>query len=78
MANRNTLHINKLEVFKEWLIKEGWEIESTKGMFEVLRARNKVRKRPLIVYRSFNGKEHFSVDDRDMGVVRAFIRSNYG
>lgn len=27
MANRCTLHISKLEDFKTWLVKDGWEIE---------------------------------------------------
>lgn len=74
MANRNTLHINKLEDFKEWLIKEGWEIESTKGAYEVLRARKQGRKSPLIVYGKSDAKEHLSVMDRDEGVIRAFLR----
>lgn len=51
MANRHTLHISKLEDFKDWLIKDGWEIEESQGFYEVLRARKPERKNPLIVYK---------------------------
>lgn len=74
MANRHTLHIRKLEDFKEWLVKDGWEIEETKGIYEVLRARKQGRKNPLIVYTKADAKEHLSVMDRDSGVVGAFLR----
>lgn len=74
MANRHTLHINKLEDFKEWLVKDGWEIEEPKGNYEVLRARKAGRKNPLIVYTKADAKEHLSLMDRDGGVVRAFLR----
>ena len=39
MANRNTLHSNKLDAFRKWLIKTGWTIEEPKGIWEVLRAK---------------------------------------
>lgn len=39
MANRHTLHKNKLKAFKDWLISDGWEIEDTKGFYEILRAK---------------------------------------
>ena len=74
MANRHTLHISKLEDFKEWLVKDGWEIEEPKGVWEVLRARKSGRKNPLIVYRKADAKEHLSLMDRDSGVVGAFLR----
>lgn len=76
MANRHTLHVNKLEVFKEWLIKDGWEIEEPRGCYEVLRARKQSRRNPLIVYRKADVKEHLSLMDRDSGVVRAFLRDH--
>lgn len=74
MANRHTLHISKLEAFKKWLVKDGWEIEETKGIWEVLRARKSGRQNPLIVYRKADAKEHLSIMDRDSGVVGAFLR----
>lgn len=74
MANRHTLHINKLEDFKKWLAKDGWEIEEPKGIYEVLRARKYGRQNPLIVYTKADVKEHLSVMDRDSGVIGAFLR----
>lgn len=74
MANRHTLHISKLDSFREWLVKDGWEIEEPKGIYEVLRARKSGRKNPLIVYRKADAKEHLSLMDIDRGVVGAFLR----
>lgn len=74
MANRHTLHISKLEDFKEWLVKDGWEIEEPKGIWEVLRARKSGRQNPLMVYRKADAKEHLSIMDRDSDVVGAFLR----
>lgn len=74
MANRHTLHINKLEDFKKWLIKDGWEMETPKGLYEVLRAKKYRRNNPLIVYRKADTKEHLSIMDRDSGVIGAFLR----
>ena len=74
MANRHTLHISKLEDFKKWLVKDGWEIEEPKGIYEVLRARKYGRQNPLIVYTKADAKEHLSIMDRDSGVIGAFFR----
>lgn len=74
MANIHMLHISKLEDFKEWLLKYGWEIEEPKGIYEVLRARKAGRKNPLIVYTKADAKEHLSLMDRDSWVVGAFLR----
>lgn len=74
MANRALLHRSKLEEFKSWLKEDGWQIEQTKGIYEVVRATKEGRK-PLIVYTGDNkGKEHITVQSRDEGVVRAYIR----
>ena len=74
MANRHTLHISKLEDFKKWLVKDGWEIEEPKGIYEVLRAKKNGRQNPLIVYTKADAKEHLSIMDRDSGIVGAFLR----
>ena len=76
MANRHMLHISKLEDFKAWLAKDGWEMEEPKGDYEVLRARKQSRRNPLIVYRKSDAKEHLSLMDRDAGVLGAFIRDS--
>lgn len=77
MANRHTLHVSKLEDFKEWLIKDGWEIiQTSSNIYEVLRAKKSGKQFPLIVYRKGNVKEHLSIADRDYPVVAAFLRNN--
>lgn len=77
MANRHTLHVNKIDDFKEWLIKDGWSIQSNKGYYEALRAVK--NRRTLIVYfRSSNRLQHYSVSDKDAGVVRAYLRDKKG
>ena len=73
MATRNLLHQSKLGDFTEWLVLDGWKIHPSKGLYEVLRA--KKHDRLLIVYRKADAKEHYSVMDKDCGVVRAFLRS---
>lgn len=75
MANRHTLHISKLETFKEWLQKDGWELlPLSKNCYEVLRASKPGRKDPLIIYSKASAKEHLTVADRDYPVVAAFLR----
>ena len=73
MANRHTLHSNKLDAFRKWLIKDGWKIEEPKGIWEVLRAKKAGRQNPLIVYQKMN-KEHLSVLDRDIDVIKRFLQ----
>ncbi len=82
MANRHTLAVNILPLFKEYLVKNNWEIQSTKGEYEVLRATHKDRKFPLIVYEKLATNKgtkliHLSVLDRDIAVVNKFLRSEY-
>lgn len=73
MANRNTLHISKLEVFKNWLINDGWEIlPPSKNPYEVLRASKMGISNPLIVY-SGKSKEHLSFANEWLPVVEAFL-----
>ena len=74
MANRHTLHISKLNSFKEWLVNDGWQLEEPKGIYEVLRARKAGKKNPLIIYKKSDAKEHLSLLDRDCGVIGAFLR----
>ena len=79
MANRHTLSVGNFDNFKQWLISEGWQIQEPKGFYEVLRATKEGRKHPLIVYKRHDtnrGTElvHYTVADRDMGVVRAYLK----
>lgn len=72
MANRNTLHVNKLNDFRDWLEADGWDIYPCKGYFEVLRAVKGAR--VLIVYKRLGDIEHYTVTDKYVGVVKAFLR----
>lgn len=79
MANRNTLSVNKLDDFKSWLKKDGWQLQETKGFYEILRAVKQGRQYPLIVYwrhSTNNGTQlaHYTVLDRDINVVRAYLK----
>lgn len=76
MANRNLLHKSKLTAFEVWLVTNGWTLEDPKGELEVLRARKDGRKAPLIIYDQLSS-EHYSVQNRDAGVVRAFIKYGF-
>lgn len=70
----NKALLKKIEDFKNWLRGDGWQIEKTKGIYEVVRATKEGRK-PLIVYmRGSNGNERRAVQNRDKGVVRAYKR----
>lgn len=75
IATRDLLHRNSIGKFEEYLKANGWVIQETKGLYEVLRAVNySVRKRPLIIYDG-KSKEHLSIDSRDFRIVRNFINS---
>ncbi len=83
MKTRNLLAVSRLDRFKNWLVEEGWQLQGTKGEYEVLRAVKQGRKNPLIIYKRLstnagNSLVHLSVLDRDCGVIRAFIQSGKG
>ncbi|WP_290776097.1 hypothetical protein [Anaerofustis sp.] len=72
MARRNLLHKTKLEEFKKFLILNGWEIQPVKGEWEILRAKNKNEKYPLIVYKRYDVKEHYTLMNRDIYLFYEF------
>lgn len=79
MDNRNTLSINHVEDFKAWLVADGYTLHEPKGFYEVIRATKPNRKHAFIAFRKMQSggvdwNKHLSVADRDMGVVRAFLR----
>lgn len=80
MANRNTLAISKIDDFKNWLVNDGWILQETKGICEALRATKQGKKYPLIIYRrnetdSGTDLKHLTVLDRDLYVVKEYLRS---
>lgn len=76
MAARCLLHQNKLDLFKWWLCSKGYEIQETKGFFEVLRA--KKGKETIIIFRQIDKKEHLTVQNKDYRLVRQFISETRG
>lgn len=72
MAERCLLHQNKLDLLKWWLSSRGYEIQATKGMYEVLRA--KKGKDTVIIFKKAGAKEHLSVQQKDHNLIRQFIR----
>ena len=75
MADRRTFHKKHLNDFKSWLENNGWKVEQTKGEYEVLRATINGRK-PLIIYSRLDSKEHYSVLNNDMPVIKDFLKEN--
>ena len=79
MADRHTLSVNKIDDFKQWLVNNGWLLQETKGVYEVLRAYKQGRGCPMIIYGrdTTNGNAqlvHFTVLDSDMPVVKQYLR----
>lgn len=79
MADRNRLHVSKLEDFRQWLISDGFTILEPQGLYEVLRAAKPSHKHPLIVYRrtasnSGGPLEHYTVAGRGGGILGAYLR----
>lgn len=75
-AERGLLHKNKLNAFKEWLITKGYEIQNTKGIYEVLRA--KKDKNTVIIFVKDRAKAHLTVQDKDRRLVWEFIKERKG
>ena len=72
MADRHTLHFSQLLEFKNWLIKNGWEIKPlSKSGYEVLRAVKE--KQWIIVYKKEDAKEHFSLTDNGRRYVGLWL-----
>lgn len=74
MANRNTLHISRLNDFKHFLESKGYTaLPLSRNPYEVLRM--KKDKNTVILYQKDNAKEHLSVMDKNYKLVRKFIRN---
>ena len=77
MANRHTLHINAIDDFKQWLVSDGWELQTLKGDYEVIRA--KKGKRTFIAFKRLKDNlQHLSTTDKDARVVYAYIKAKRG
>lgn len=72
MANRHLLHKNKIPKFKSFLEQEGYEILPTKDPYEVLRAKGP--EGTIVIFARHDAKEHCSVMDKDVWLVKKFLR----
>lgn len=72
MANRDTLHLKHLEPFTLWLMEQGYVRQPTTNFYEALRMRK--GKDTIVLYRRNNMEQHFSVREKDMRLVHAFLR----
>tara|TARA_R110000787_G_scaffold272267_1_gene379639 strand:- start:356 stop:601 length:246 start_codon:yes stop_codon:yes gene_type:complete len=74
MADRNSLHRNKLEDFKVWLVGKGYNPVENHAQHEALRWKVKGQPMPII----FNGKssEHLSCNQSSLNFVYEFINQS--
>jgi len=72
MANRNTLHILKLEDFKQWLIDNNIANRPGKGDWQVLQVHT-LRFGWQCIFERADMPEHLTVQDRLMPLVNKFI-----
>jgi hypothetical protein len=75
MANRCTLHINKLEDFKVWLTKRSIKFREGKGFYQVLQVETLNYGYQCIFSRQ-DMPEHYSVQDKLMPLVHKFLRES--
>lgn len=73
-ADRGLLHQSDIEAFEAWLLGRGYEKLKTKGDYEVLRMKHPEKRGVLIVYRKLDARVHFTVQGKDVRMVRQFIR----
>jgi len=75
MANRNTLHINKLEAFKKYLDSQGIAYRPGKGIWQILQVMT-LKHDWQCIYERMDMPEHYTVQDRLFQTVRAFLKAN--
>ncbi len=72
MANRNTLHVKKLDAFKHWLDENGFAYRAGKGEYQVLQVQTD-RDGWQVIFRRNDMPEHYSVNDKLMYLVQRFL-----
>jgi hypothetical protein len=73
MANRCTLHINKLEDFKAWLTARNIKFREGKGFYQVLQVET-LNSGYQCIFSRHDMPEHYSVQDKLMPLVHKFLR----
>jgi hypothetical protein len=76
--SRSLLHKPTLDAFTRWLENLGWEVQPTKGCYEVLRMTHpkdeSPKLGPLLVHRKSEIKEHYTTHGISEDLVRKWIR----
>ena len=73
MANRSLLHRNKLELFKEWLLNNNYDISKTKGDYEAVRWKGKKGEPMPMIYDRHRG-DHLTGNDSAVPYVYNFLK----
>lgn len=69
---RNTLHKSKLEAFKQWLVEHNIDTRPGKGDWQVLQVKT-LNAGWQCVFERIDMKEHFSVNNKLLPLVKRFI-----
>ena len=77
MANRNTLHVSKLEAFKKYLIDYNIGFRPGKGAWQVLQVQTP-NSGWQCIHSSKDMPEHFTVQDKLMPTVKRFLAGEPG
>lgn len=72
--SRNTLHINRLQDFKDWLDSKGLKWRDRNIGYEVLQVQPRGSTQWWGIWRRDHMPEHYSVDSRMDGMVLNFLR----
>lgn len=72
MANRSILHIKHVPEFRVWIETVGYTAISPSGPYELMRARK--GDDVVIVFKRNTAKEHATVQSKDVGLVRKFLK----
>ncbi|MDB4575401.1 hypothetical protein N9112_00395 [bacterium] len=75
MANRNTLHRNKLDAFIEWLQSEGHKLSPPIGAYEVLRWKGKSGE-PMPIVFDRHGGDHLVLNGSAENYVKRWLRGD--
>lgn len=79
MAERGILHTKHLEAFAGFLEKQGFTKQPlSKNPYEVLRMKKIGGRHTVVLFKKADAKEHLSVMDKDMPLVRKFFRKERG
>lgn len=75
MADRCTLHVTKLEAFKEWLNDNGMAYRPGKGPFQALQVQTATSGWQVIYSRN-DMPEHYTIGDKLTPLVRRFLNES--